>query len=94
MDVMSTVGNGWDREKGEVMYRLTELSRLIEALRQENSRQYQEVVAKIERIQEERIAKLEVKVGQLEVKAGIFGGIGGLLAAAVVIGAQLLGSGQ
>ena len=82
----------WGREKGEVMHRLGELGRLIEAMRAEHAAQMASLSSKIDKLQEERIAKLEVKVGQLEVKAGIFGGIGGLLAAAVVIGAQFLGS--
>ena len=83
---------GWDRERSEVMYRLDEVGRLMRVMRDEHTAQFNALAAKVDKLQEERIGKLEVKVGQLEVKAGIFGGIGGLLAAAIVIGAQFLGA--
>lgn len=86
-------GNGWSRYEVAVMGQLsqlqTELGNVRRELREENERLRDEIRA----MKDKELTELRVKVGMLEVRAGAYGLLGGLISAGVIIATVFLRGG-
>ena len=77
--------NGWDEYRRYVTTELTRLGTAVDRNALTIAAQYAAILVEL--------AKLQVCVGRLQVKAGIWGGVAGLIAAGVAIAAVVLRGG-
>jgi len=77
--------NGWDEYRRYVTTELTRLGTAVDRNALTIAAQYTAILVEL--------AKLQVCVGRLQVKAGIWGMVGGLMGAGIIIGAWILRGG-